>query len=97
MTGKYVKKIFQPNGEINIDAEGKYNVSEYSVAKVEFPNYSITQTLGETTNNNAADAVTKNKGYGAIIKSNNGFQIKNITVTMGGVDVTANVAVGAEV
>ena len=97
VTGKYVTKIFQPNGAINIDTEGKYNVSEYSVAKVEFPNYSITQTLGETTNNNAADAVTKNKGYGAIIKSNNGFKIKNITVMMGGVDVTENVTVGVEV
>ena len=97
VTGKYVTKIFQPNGAINIDTEGKYNVSAYSVAKVEFPNYSIAQTLGEATNNNAADAVTKNKGYGAIIKSNNGFKIKNITVTMGGVDVTANVTVGVEV
>nr|DAP21396.1 MAG TPA: tyrosine phosphatase family protein [Caudoviricetes sp.] len=97
VTGKYVKKIFEPNGEINIDVEGKYNVSEYSVAKVEFPNYSITQTLGEATNNNAADAVTKNKGYGAIIKSNNGFKIKNIIVTMGGIDVTGNVTVGMEV
>lgn len=97
VTKKYVTKIFQPNGEINIDAEGRYNVSKYSAAKVEFPNYSITQTLGEATNNNTADAVTKNKSYGAIIKSNNGFKIKNITVTMGGVDVTANVTVGVEV
>ena len=97
VTGKYVTKIFQPNGEINIDAEGKYGVSEYSVAKVAFPNYSITQTLGEAINNNTASTVTKNKGYGAIIKSNNGFKIKNITVTMGGIDVTGNVTVGMEV
>ena len=97
VTGKYVTKIFQPNGEINIDAEGKYGVSEYSMAKVAFPNYSITQTLGEATSNNTASTVTKNKGYGAIIKSNNGFKIKNITVTMGGVDITGNVTVGMEV
>lgn len=97
VTGKYVTKIFQPNGAINIDAEGKYNVSGYSVAKVKLPNYSVTKTLGEASSNNAADTVIKNKSYGAIIKANNGFKIKNITVTMGGTDVTANVTIGVEV
>lgn len=97
VTGKYVAKIFQPNGVISIDTEGKYNVSEYAAAKVELPSYSVTKALGESTNSNAADVITKNTGYGAIIKANNGFKIKNITVTMGGVDVTERVTVGVEV
>lgn len=56
--------------------------------------YSITNTLSNATNSNSMTEIEENQSYTATITANEGYDINNITVTMGGTDIT-NTAVNS--
>lgn len=45
--------------------------------------YSITNTLSNCTNSNTATTIEENTSYSANISTNEGYRLKDITVTMG--------------
>ena len=53
--------------------------------------YSITNNLTNTKNSNAATSVVEGSAYKASITANSGYVLSNVTVRMGGVDVTGTV------
>lgn len=53
--------------------------------------YTITNNLTNCTNSNSNTTITQNNAYSAIITVDNGYTLENITVTMGGTDITSNV------
>ena len=57
---------------------------------VTLPSFTITNTLTHATNNNAASTITQNQSYTATITADAGYTLDSVTVTMGGVDVTAS-------
>ena len=50
--------------------------------------YTITNNLSHATNSNTTTSVEKNSSYSANITANSNYRIKNVTVTMGGVNIT---------
>ena len=55
--------------------------------------YAITNNLTECVNSNAATSLTEGESYTATLTASDGFVLDAVTVTMGGVDVTATVYV----
>lgn len=53
--------------------------------------YSITNNLVNVTSDNAAVSVEENSAYSAVLTVADGYDLDSVTVTMGGVDVTADV------
>ena len=58
--------------------------------------YTITNALTNASGNNTATNATEYQPYNANITADNGYVISNVSVKMGGVDVTGNVWTGAE-
>ena len=52
--------------------------------------YSITNTLTNCTNSNSATQAAKGENYSATITANSGFELKSVTVTMGGSPVSVS-------
>lgn len=50
--------------------------------------YSITNNLSHATNSNTTTSIAENTSYSANITADSNYRIKNVTVTMGGTDVT---------
>lgn len=59
--------------------------------------YPVTNNLTNVTNSNAAASVTEGAGYSATLTAADGYALKSVTVTMGGVDVTASAYSGGKV
>jgi hypothetical protein len=75
-----------------VDADGKPTAWE----AVDMPSggsetWSITNTLTNATTSNSATTVAKGGSYIATITADSGYGISNVTVTMGGVDITSTV------
>lgn len=51
--------------------------------------HSVTQTLKNVSSSNAATAAADGSSYETVITANDGYAISNITVTMGGIDITS--------
>lgn len=58
--------------------------------------YTVTNTLSNVTTDNEATEVTQYQPYKANISVENGYAIKNVTITMGGADVTREVFSGTK-
>ena len=58
--------------------------------------YTVTNALTNASGNNTATNATEYQPYNANITADNGYVISNVSVKMGGVDVTGNVWTGAE-
>lgn len=52
--------------------------------------YTVTNTLTNVVSSNAAVSAAEGSSYTAVLTANNGYELKSVTVTMGGADVTAN-------
>lgn len=52
--------------------------------------YSITNTLTNCTNSNSATQAVKGESYSATITANSGYELKSVTVTMGGSPVSVS-------
>lgn len=53
--------------------------------------YTITRELVNITSNNSASSVAENASYTATLTADDGYTLDSVVVTMGGVDVTADV------
>lgn len=51
--------------------------------------YTVTNTLSNVTTNNTLVSVVKNEAYTATLTAVDGYELDTVTVTMGGVDITA--------
>lgn len=59
--------------------------------------YTITNALTNASTSNSAASIAEGASYSATITADSGYTISSVTVTMGGVDVTADVYVGGVV
>lgn len=59
------------------------------IIDVTVPSYTITNTLSNVTNSNASASIEQYQSYSATLSTSIGFAITAVTVTMGGVDITA--------
>ena len=50
--------------------------------------YSVTKNLTNCTINNSATSIVKGESYSATISANDGYELKSVSVTMGGVNVS---------
>lgn len=76
-----------------VNTKGKYCEDDITIVytKPITPTYSITKTLTNVTTTNDDTKVIAGGSFYADLTSPNGYAITNITVTMGGVDVTEQV------
>lgn len=51
--------------------------------------YSITNTLTHTINNNASTVIDEDTAYNATLTAESGYEITSVNITMGGVDITS--------
>lgn len=58
-------------------------------AKIPTTNYTVTNTLTNASNNNSASSVVSGQPYAALITANEGYTLGEVTVTMGGDDISA--------
>ena len=74
-----------------VDASGKPTAWE----PVDMPNspsistHAVTQTLENVSSSNAATTAADGSNYDTVITANDGYAISSVTVTMGGIDITA--------
>lgn len=80
----YKIKIPKVTGEIKINGVAVKKVAE---AKT----YKITNNLANCVTNNNATSVSGGSSYTATITVNSGFELMNISITMGGTNVTSSV------
>lgn len=59
--------------------------------------YSVTNNLSNASNSNGTTTITEGTRYSATITVNSGYELSSITVTMGGVDITATAVSGSNI
>ena len=82
-----------PDGEYNlayIKEDGTISAPIGSMVKDTNVYYSVTNTLTNCTSNNSAKQVVEGESYSATITANSGYELKSVTVTMGGSPVTVS-------
>lgn len=89
MGGQDITSTAYINGVINIAAVTGNVV--ITVAAREIPSFSITNNLTNVTNSNSATKVTEGDFYSATLSWDSAYSLNTIVITMGGVDVTADV------
>ena len=80
----YKIKIPKVTGEIKINGVAVKKVAEVKT-------YKITNNLANCVTNNNATSVSGDSSYAATITVNSGFELMNISITMGGTNVTSSV------
>ena len=89
MGGKGITDTAYNNGVISI--ESVTGAVVIFVAAKEIPSYSVTNNLTNVTNSNSDTKVSEGDFYSASLSWEAGYDLTSITITMGGVDVTADV------
>ena len=64
---------------------------------ITLPSYTITNALTNATTNNAESNIDQYQPYEAVITANSGYTLASVTVTMGGVDITASAVSGGAI
>lgn len=59
--------------------------------------YTITYSLNQATSNNTTKSIKKGSSYTTIVAANEGYNIKNISVVMGGTDISNTVIRGSNI
>lgn len=59
--------------------------------------YTITYTLNQATSSNSTKSIKKGSSYSTIVAANEGYNIKNISVVMGGTDISNTVIRGSNI
>ena len=80
----YKIKIPKVTGEIRINGVAVKKVAEVTA-------YRITNNLANCVTNNNATSVNSGSSYAATITMNSGYELMNISITMGGTNVTSSV------
>ena len=74
---------------------GYDRIESYGSGKV--ITYSITNNLSNAKNSNGATIVTEGSAYNATITAKTNYKLASVTVTMGGVDITATAVSGGKI
>jgi len=78
-------------GNVNISpVTGNISIS----ASATINTYTITNNLTNVTSSNEATSIVHGNIYNAVLTANEGYTLGNVTVTMGGTDITSTVATG---
>lgn len=59
--------------------------------------YTITYTLNQATSSNSTKSIKKGSSYSTIVAANEGYNVKNISVVMGGTDISNTVIRGSNI
>lgn len=59
--------------------------------------YTITYTLNHATSSNSTKSIKKGSSYSTIVAANEGYNVKNISVVMGGTDISNTVIRGSNI
>lgn len=82
------------SGTLNITENGEYDVSSYANVNVNVESdityCTVTKTLADSVSTNTQTSVISGQSFGAVITPNDGCEISNITVKMGGADITSS-------
>ena len=90
--GNAVINIPSVTGNVVIIAQATASNPGGSIPEV--TNYTIIRRLTNCSSNNTSTSVTKGASYSAIITADSGYTLNNITVTMGGTDMTSTAVSG---
>lgn len=84
-------------------ADGTYTVkyemadgSTVDIGELKFA-YSVTNKLTYCINSNSATSVANGGSYSATISANSGYEMKSVTVTMGGTNITSSAVSGGNI
>lgn len=86
----------RPNTSADVDDMYAWMTERFTVLDEKYSatssvTYTITNNLTGANNSNSATSIVENEAYSAQITANSGYELESVTVTMGGVDVTADV------
>ena len=59
--------------------------------------YTITYTLNQATSSNSTKSIKKGSSYSTIVAANEGYNVKNISVVMGGTDISNTAIKGSNI
>ena len=96
ITDEVVKGVYTSLGALDISENGTYDVLNYDTVNVNIEvgvvvtEHTVTQTLNGATSNNTQTEIIDGQSYGAIISPSDDYSITGVTVTMGGVDISAS-------
>lgn len=77
------------NGVYGTDQSANITALAAELGVTEAATYTITNTLTNVINSNSAASVTEGKSYKATLTAEDGYELNNVTVIMGGADITA--------
>lgn len=86
----YIASLGFTANEINAFRAAMINGTPETVAPI-IATYTVTNTLSNVNSSNTTSSASQYQSYTATITPNNNYVIDSVKVTMGGVDVTANV------
>lgn len=92
VTSVYIGSTPPANGELYwLDTSDGASEGGGEQEPPEVVTYSVTNNLTATTSDNTTDSVNEGGSYSAVLTANEGYVLSNISVTMGGEDITRNV------
>lgn len=98
MGGKDVTADVYADGVISIDAvSGDIIITAMAVVEESQVVYTITNNLTNATNSNSAESINEGASYSATIGVGGGYILENVTVTMGGEDITSTAVSGGTI
>ena len=59
--------------------------------------YTITYTLNQATSSNSTTSIKKGSSYSTIVAANEGYNLKSVSVVMGGTDISSSVVRGSNI
>ena len=77
-------------GHVSISAQKDVPMVFYSAEPDETVTYTVTNNLTNVETSNAATSVNAGDGYTATLTAETGYEIDEVTVTMGGIDITSS-------
>lgn len=97
MGGEDVTGTVYADGAITIGAVTGDIVITATATATSVTTYTITNTLTNATNSNSAASVDEGASYSATITANEGYELGEVTVTMGGTDISASAVSGGTI
>lgn len=97
MGGTDITSQVYSNGTINIPYVTGDIVITCTATEQTVATYSITNNLINCTNSNSVTSIEENSSYVATISANESYTLGDITVTMGGTDISSTVVSGSSI
>ncbi len=91
INGGYFRVCGNPNGKYFDFVITRNELINGSDEEETVVNYTITNNLTNVTSNNTVTTIEGDSSYTATLTANDGYNIENVTITMGGIDITSTV------